>query len=204
MEELSFGVLMASVGTFCVIMGWSRKAHSPRVATVSGMLLLVFGAFIISAERFGFQDDFFYGGAFLALAILCLMLDITKQQRMKRCVQPCQAVFCGVINYDTVGNPSNQSLRRLATKFLFVHVDCAVFRYRVQDQEKEQAAIDYRIRTCLQTSSFLKQYQQGGEYTIYLDPNRPESFVTARKGFRLTLLNVMALVCAVLAAVLLL
>ena len=204
MKEFSFGALMVSVGMFCVIMGWSRRAHNPRVATVSGVLLLVLGAFVISAEWFGFQDGLFYGGACLILAVLFLMLDITKQQRMKRCVQPCQAIFCGVINYDTIGHPSNQSARQLATKFLFVHVDCAVFRYRVQDQEQEQAAIDYRIRTCLQTSSFLKQYQQGGEYTIYLDPNRPQNFVTARKGFRLTLLNVMALVCAVLAVVLLL
>ena len=79
MKEFSFGALMVSVGMFCVIMGWSRRAHNPRVATVSGVLLLVLGAFVISAEWFGFQDGLFYGGACLILAVLFLMLDITKQ-----------------------------------------------------------------------------------------------------------------------------
>ena len=204
MKELSFGALMVSVGIFCMIMGWSRRAHSPRVATASGVLLLVLGALVISAEQFGFRDSLFYGGFFLILAVLFLMLEITNRQRLKRCVQPCQGVFRGVINYDTLGNPQNRTLRQAATKFLFVHVDSAVFRYCVQGQEQEQAALDYRIRTCFQTSSFLKQYQQGGVYTIYLDPNRPLNFVTGSKEFRMSLLGIIALVCAVLAAVLLL
>ena len=203
MKEWSFGALLISVGIFCVAMGRSRRAHSPREATVSGVLLLVLGAFVASAERFGFRDGLFYGGFFLIMALLCLTLDIARRQRLRRCVQPCEAVFCGVINYDTIGNPGNQSLRQVATKLLFVHVDSAVFRYCVQDQQQERAALDYRIRTCLQTSSFLKQYQKEHVYTIYVDPNQPQNFVTSPKWFRFSLLGLIAVVCAVLAAVLL-
>ena len=204
MKELSFGALMASVGVFCVIMGWSRRAHNPRTATISGMLLLVLGAFVFSAERFGFQDGLFYGGFFLILAFLLLALELTKRQKLKRCVQPCQAVFCGLINYDTIGNPKNRALRQATAKLLFFHVDSAVFRYSVQGQEQQLAALDYRLRTCLQKSSFLKEYEVGGEYTIYLDPEHPLNFVTSSKGFRFGMLGISGLVCGVLAAVLLL
>ena len=204
MKELSFGALMISLGVICIIMSWRRRAHNSRVTMISGVLLLTMGALVTCAEIFDHLGGVFYGGFFLILAMECLVLELTRQKSLKRCAQPCQAVFCGVINYDVIGSPRNKSLRKAAAKFRFFHVDSPVFRYCVEGQTLERAALDYRIRTCLQPSSFLKEYREGGGYTIYLDPNQPLDFVTSAKGARFGLLGMIALACGILAAVVLL
>lgn len=201
---LFLGVLLAGLGVFCIVMGVNKRAHDPIAAMIGGFFVAVIGLLVLLSVLSDVNESVLYGAGFLAAAVLCFALDIARSLRMGRCVQPCEGEFCGVINYEALGRSLNRPAGECGKYSRFFHVDSAVFRYWAQGEERQLSALDYRFRLFCQTSRFLRQYQQGQRYTIYIDPGKPTNFVTAQKRFQMSILSVIGAVLAGLALVFLL
>ena len=196
---LFLGILLVGLGVFCFVMVVSKRAHDPAIAVIGGFLVTALGVILLLSVFLKENESLMYGSGFLVFAVLCFALDIMRNLHMRRCVQPCEGEFCGVINCEALGILLNRPFGKAARYSRFFHVDSAVFRYWVQGEERLQSVLDYRFRLFFQTSRFLRQYEEGKKYTIYIDPDNPASLVTAPKRFQAGLLSLIGVLSVILA-----
>ena len=162
-----FGIILMVCGLLCVILGLTRRAHTPKVSFLCGILLLLCGGLMWLLPRIHIPSQLSTRLSFLLVGIALLSADLVNWYKRLKCTVPWQGEFRDITIY--------------GRKRSGLSCGSAVFRYLVDGASYQQASLDRRFWLGFRTSPFLKRFTAGDRCAIYLNPGDPRRFALSRR-----------------------